>query len=285
MDKDTYRSKMLTVGIWVTGLATAGFMVADVAVRPTLTWLSLMPVYCLAVFALLHSISLLGTRRALWFLVLGLILSFVAEYLGTNFGAISGSHWFARPRDLYVQVGVRLPGRVSLAVVLTWYGMLYLAFLVATYLLRARPSDASAFAAVPMASGLAMALWQLTAGPVAIMRGTVKFAQNGFYHGIPLSNFVGWFATSIFIVLFFQAIEPAAVDTDRFVKEKQTANFAFAMFGLSLLYSTLMCFRFHLTGAAWLGVVIMLLTVLAFSIRGKVKHPVANMRQATNPTG
>ncbi len=284
MDTDSYHSRMLTISIWIAGLATAGFMVADIITKPPVTWLTLMPVYCLAVFALLHSMSFLGPRRALWFLTVGLLVSFAAEYLGTNFGAIFGSHWFARARDLRLEMGVMLPGRVPLGIVLTWYGMLYIAFLVSTYLVRSRPSNTSAFTAVPLATGLLMAFWQLTAGPMAVVRGTMGFARSGFYHGIPLSSFIGWFATAMFVILFFQTIEPAAADTDRFLKNPRTGSLAFIMFGLTLVYPIVMCFRMKLFGAAWLGVVVLLLVMLTFAIRGRSLVPVARMNKAMNPT-
>jgi len=266
--KDTYHSKFLSWGIWVTGLATAGFMVADIVIRPPLAWLSLMPCYCLAAFVLLHSLTVLGPRRALWLLVLGLVLPFVAEYLGTNFGAIFGSHWFARARDLRIPVGLMLPGRVPLTTVLSWYGHLYLVFLISVYLVQVRPSDVSAFAAAPLTAALLIALWQLTAGPVAVGRGQLGFANNGFYHGIPLASFAGWFATTLFILLFYQIVEPRAADADRFREpDQRIAPLAFVMFGVTLLYPTLLCFRLNFTGAGWLGIAVFLLYVLALAIR------------------
>lgn len=274
MNRDATDSRFLRAGVWLMALAAAGFMVADLVTRPPAAWLSMMPVYCLAAFAMLHSIAFLGTRRALWFLALGLILAFVAEYLGTNFGAIFGSHWFARVRDLRVQVGAMLPGRVPLTVVLGWYGQLYLAFVVAVFLVQSQPRDVSSFAATPLAAGLLMALWQLAAGPMAVERGMMGFANNGFYHGVPLSSFVGWFATAMFITLFFIAVEPAAADAGRFrAPSGRVAPLVFALFGASLLYPALMCFRFGLTGAAWLGVAVLLLFTLSMAIRGRRPAP------------
>ncbi len=281
VQEQTRHSKLLVAGLWTVGLTTIGFMAADFIVRPTVTWLSLMPVYSLAVFALLHSFTHMNTRQALWFLALGLILAFVAEYFGTNFGAVFGSHYFARSRDLAVTIGVRLPGRVSLAVVLSWYSMLYLTFVVATHLLHARRTDASAFAAVPLTAGLLMAFWQITAGPMAIARGTVRYLQDGFYHGLPLSSFIGWFVTAVFIVLFFQTVEPDAVDAPRLNRNAGVARLAYLMFGMTLLYPALMCFRFHMTGAAWLGTAIILIGALAFAVRDRAPHPVARLSAAT----
>ncbi|MEO0079935.1 MAG: hypothetical protein ABIK44_04600 [candidate division WOR-3 bacterium] len=162
MPKDTYNSRLLSIGIWFMALATVGFMIADLITRPPLLWLSLMPIYCLAAFALLHSFTFLGPRRALWLLVLGLVLAYVAEYLGTNFGAIFGSHWFTRARDLRIQVGLMLPGRVPLATVLNWYGQLYLVFVLSVFLVQARPSDVSAFSAAPLA---ALCSWRCGSSP------------------------------------------------------------------------------------------------------------------------
>jgi len=283
MSDDINRSKMLNIGIWIAGLATALAMVADVAVRPTQVWLSLMPAYCLAAFALLHSLRHLGTRKGLWFLALGLVLPFIAEYLGTNFGAIFGSHWFSRARDLSVEVGVTLPGNVPLASVLTWYGMLYIAFLTSTYILNSKPRESSSFAAVPLTAGLLLALWQLAAGPVASARHLVGFGQNGFYHGIPLSSFVGWFSTGMFITLFIQAVEPETASVERFAAAGQTSLAALGMFGLAVLYSASMCFRFKMFGAGWLGVVVILMLLLAVSIRSRTPVRAAELHKAASP--
>ncbi|MBM3315141.1 carotenoid biosynthesis protein, partial [candidate division WOR-3 bacterium] len=212
----------------------------------------------------------LGIKRALWFLALGLVVSFVAEYLGTNFGAIFGTHWFSRARDLRAQVSMMLPGRVPLAVVLTWYGMLYLTFLTSVYLVRARPAEVSAFATAPLAAGFLMTIWQLTAGPVAVAQGMMGFVNRGFYHSVPLSSFVGWFVTTLFILLFFQIVEPGAADAERFHQPGQRlATLAFVLFGAQLLYGALGCFRLNFTGAAWLGVSVFLLFLLAMVVRSR----------------
>jgi len=285
MERDTYNSKLLTWGIWITGLATAGFMVADVMVRPPAFWLALMPVYALAAFALLHSFTYLGSRRAIWFLALGLILPFISEYLGANFGAIFGSQWFAHARDMRVNVGLMLPGRIPLTAVLTWYGLLYLVFISAVYLLQARTSDVSSFATVPLVGALLMACWQLSAGPATVGRSLMGFAQNGFYHHVPLSSFVGWFVTTMFVLLFFQIVEPSAVDAGRFGQpEQRLAPLSFAMYGACVLYASTICLRMNATGAGWLGVVVFLVFMLAMAARARTPQPSPQLHQAPSTT-
>ena len=278
MKKDTYHSKLLTWGIWITGLGAAGFMAADILVRPSLGWVQLMPVYCLAAFALMHSFTFMGTRRAVWFMALGLILPFVAEYLGTNFGAIFGSQWLHRAQDLRIPMGMMLPGRVPLTAVLTWYGMLYVTFVSSVYLLKARTSDISAFSTVPLTAGLLMALWQLPAGPASMSRHMMTFTQNGFYHGIPLSSFIGWFVTALFVVLFFQIMEPTAVDADRFREpEQRLAPLTFAMYAGMVGYSGLICLRQNMAGAGWLGMVVVLIFSLTLLVRSRATSPVMEL--------
>lgn len=284
METRYHDNKLLTTAIWGVGLATLLFMVADVVVRPNQTWLSLMPVYGIAVFVLLHSITFFGPRPALWFLALGSILPFLAEYLGINFGAVFGSHWFSKPSDYNLGTGLMLPGGVTLASVLTWYGMLYLSFLVASYLVRSRPSNASTFASVPLAAGLVIAVWQLTAAPVAVARGALSFVNQGFYHDVPVSSFVGWFSTTLFILLFFQALEPSTADSDRFLApDRRIALLPVSLFGLTLLYGTLMCFRLGLTGAGWLGVVFVLLMLLSCAVRSRSLSPSRPMERVPSP--
>ncbi|HDQ99386.1 MAG TPA: carotenoid biosynthesis protein [candidate division WOR-3 bacterium] len=278
MQNETRHSPLLTWGARGIAVAAAGFMLADFIVRPTTVWLSLMPVYCLAAFALVHSFTFMkDTRQVAWFLFLGLVLPFIAEWLGTNFGAIFGSHYYARARELTVDVGIRLPGRVSLAAVLSWYAMLYLTFVTSTHLLRARSTKPSSFAAVPMTAGLMMMLWQFTAGPVAIYRGFARYAQEGLYHGLPISSFVGWFATPLFIVLFFLAIEPSSVDGARLAPARKENSLALAVFGATLGYPALLCFRFGMTGAAWLGLGMVMLYLLTLAIRARAPRPFARL--------
>lgn len=283
MYKDTYNSKTLSVGIWFMLAATAVLMVANLVVRPPLNWLRLAPVYTLAAFTLLHGFTFLGVRRTLWFLALGLVVSYVAEYLGSNFGAIFGTHWFSRVHDLRLPVGVMLPGRIPLAIVLTWYGMLYVTFITAVFLVRSRPSEPSAFATVPLAAGLLMALWQLTAGPVAVAWGLMGFVNKGFYHSVPLSSFVGWAATTLFILLFFIAVEPESANADRFrMTPRPVPELPLVMFGMQLLYGTVTCFFLNFTGAAWLGVLVLVLYLLAIAVT--TRRAVPQLTPAENVT-
>lgn len=283
MHKDTYNSRTLAAGIWFMLATTAALMVANLATRPPLNWLRLSPVYTLAAFTLLHGFTFLGVRRTLWFLTLGLVLSYVAEYLGTNFGAIFGTHWFSRVRDLRLPVGVMLPGRIPLAVVLTWYGMLYVTFLTAIFLVRARPSEPSPFATVPIAAGLLMALWQLTAAPVAVAWGMMGFINKGFYHSVPLSSFVGWAVTTLFILLFFIAIEPESADAARFHRHTSARAIPvlpLLMFGMQLLYGTVACFLLNFSGAAWLGTFVLVLYLLAIAV--STRRRISQLNPAEN---
>jgi uncharacterized membrane protein len=285
MAKDSSQNRLLSWGTWFSGIAVVGFMAADVIVRPSAAWLGMMPVYCLAAFALLHSMTLLGLRRSLWFLVLGLVLSYIAEYLGTNFGAIFGSQWFMRSRDLQISVGAVLPGRVPLTAVLTWYGLLYVTFTASVHLLKARPTDVSAFAAVPLSAGLMMALWQLPAAPVALVRHIMGFAQNGYYHGVPLSSFIGWFATAVFVVLFFIVVEPGAADASLQAEPgHRITPLVLAMYGACVLYPSVICFRANMTGAGWLGITVMLLFALALVARSREAQPAAVLTPAKDAT-
>ena len=270
MRSDRYNSRLLTWGIWLVTLATVGFMIANTIQKQPYQWLVLMPVYCLAVFALLHSLDFMGVRKALWFLALGLIVPYVAEYLGINFNAVFGGHWYATVRDLGLPFGVILPGYVPLAAVLTWYGMLYVTFVASIFMLKARRSDLSSFATVPMAAGILAALWQVTAGPAMVGRAMMTFSQGGFYHSIPLASFIGWFVTTMFVTLFFQVLEPGAVEYGRFERpDARLAPLAVFMFGAAVLHSTAVCLRLGFNDAGWMGVGVLLLYVVVMVARAR----------------
>jgi uncharacterized membrane protein len=281
MQDDTHHSRLLTFGIWTTGLGAVAFMLADAVTRPPVHWLALMPAYCLAAFALLHSFTFLGERRALWFLALGMILPFTAEYLSANFGAVFGGQWFARAQDLGLDVGVMLPGGIPLGTVFTWYAVLYLAFVSAVYLLRTRRSEFRSFVALPLAGALLVTLWQLVAGPAAVSRAMTGFSGDGFFQRIPLSSFAGWFATTMLVTLFFQSVEPGAVDASRFKEPRQgLAPMAIVMFGTTVLHASAVCIRMNATGVGWIGVVVFLVFALAMAARSRPAATVAHLQPA-----
>jgi len=276
---ETRSSRLLTAGILVTCLATAGAMIADVFVPTPAPWLAIVPVYCLAAFVVSHSFVFLGARRAIWFLAVATILPFVTQFISTNLVAVSASQWLARTDDPTLSTGLLLPGQVPLNAIVTWYGLLYIVFTSSVLLLRARASDHSSFASVPLLGALLATLWRLASGPAAVGRSTPAPADNGLFQQIPLASFVGWFVIAMFVLLFFQIVEPGAVDVDQFAEsEPRLAPTSAMMYGACLLHASAVCLRTNATGAGWLGVVVFLLFTLA--VASSSTKPATPLRQA-----
>lgn len=53
-----------------------------------------------------------------------------------------------------------------------------------------------------------MTAWDLFLDPQMVSEGYWAWARRGWYRGIPLSNFVGWFATGLAIMSLFEIALP-----------------------------------------------------------------------------
>lgn len=283
MEQDSIpNSRLLSTGVRAVGLITAGTMIADVIIPASTVRLAMVPAYCMAAFVVLHSITFLGVRRAMWFLAAATILPFTAIFVGANF-VTPGSKWLVPAMEPLGNAGPMLPGQVPLSGVVTWFGLLYLVFTSAVYLLKAKTSDPGAFAFVPMLGALLVLLWQLSAAPAAAGRAMATQAEAGFFQNVPSTAFLGWFAVALFIILFFEVVEPGSVDAGRFAEPgHRLAALGPVMYGASLLHASATCLKTNATGAGWLGIVVFLSFALAAAVRGTTFGQTGQLHTATS---
>jgi uncharacterized membrane protein len=174
-----------------------------------------------------HSLHVKGVRQTVAFFTLSWIITFVAEFLGSNFGLIFGSY------DYTSAVGPLLGG-VSLAVPFNWSILQYAALMLVDWLLGLGGEGRGVAwygkvlwsALIALTAGFILTAAALMCDPAYVsgvwaqVTGTPPWWwwEGGSYlpelqvwqgsGGIPVQNFVGWTATTFLVVfvfnLFFQ---------------------------------------------------------------------------------
>jgi putative membrane protein len=136
-----------------------------------------------------------STGRLLTVLFIVILFTWLVEFAGVQFGIPFGS---------YEYTGLLQPqlADVPLLIPLAWMMMLAPSWAITEVLLRSRIQYLGgeqssryrlAFAAV---AGLAFTAWDLYLDPMMVGRGLWSWQQSGSYFGIPLSNYLGWWAAS-----------------------------------------------------------------------------------------
>ncbi|MFK7920134.1 MAG: carotenoid biosynthesis protein [Ilumatobacter sp.] len=125
------------------------------------------------------------------------------ERFGTRTGVPFGRYAYTsalRPQVAHVPVIVPL----------AWFGMGLPAREAADAALGSHSTPATRIAL----GSAAMTAWDLFLDPQMVGEGYWRWARNGLYRGIPLSNYVGWFITGLGIMALFEALVPSNDDPE-----------------------------------------------------------------------
>lgn len=127
----------------------------------------------------------------------------LVERLGTATGV---------PFGRYRYTGALRPeiGGVPAIVPLAWFAMAVPARATA----HAALGDRSSTAGRVLLGGAALTAWDLFLDPQMVGEGYWRWARGGVYRGIPLTNYLGWFATGTVIMAVLDALLPASVPVD-----------------------------------------------------------------------
>jgi len=119
------------------------------------------------------------------------------ERLGTQTGL---------PFGRYAYTGVLRPqiANVPVIVPLAWFAM----SLPSRETAHAALGDRSSARSRLVVGSAAMTAWDLFLDPQMVGEGYWAWARRGVYRGIPLSNFVGWFATGLAVMAALEALLP-----------------------------------------------------------------------------
>ncbi len=169
-----------------------------------------------------HSVHVKGWQQTVAFFGLTMVLSFLAEYVGANYGWIFGSY------DYTPTSGPSING-VSVLVPFTWGIIVYAVFMLIDWLLDLRGERRGRTwygkviwsALIALTTGIGVAAWDLMADPVWVSgvwedvlgKPGWWWWDGGAYlpdlkvwqgaGGIPIQNFFGWMAVTFVIVFIF----------------------------------------------------------------------------------
>jgi putative membrane protein len=186
--------------------------VGTVAMRPYV--FAFLAVYLVA------AVTHLGWRKTLWFTIVGYLIAFLSEFSSINTGFPYGWYYYidaTRDRELWV-AGV--PFFDSLSYVFLTYCSYTAALLVVSpakawggnfVILETRAIRRSL--AVLFLGSLFQVFLDIIIDPVALqgrrwfLGQIYGYREAGVHFGVPLSNYVGWWLTSICLVLALQVID------------------------------------------------------------------------------
>jgi uncharacterized membrane protein len=155
------------------------------------------------------AIVLLGRRPALWFAIVGIVLGWFAEQMGSSRG------WFFG-RYTYTDVlGLRV-GDVPFIVPLMWFGLPFVCMVLANLILWRRPVDHAAagwgrVALTALFAAMLITAFDLGADPyfVYVLKAWIMEKPGGGWFGETLQGFVGWMVVCFAVVLLFRIAAPA----------------------------------------------------------------------------
>ncbi|MET0662707.1 MAG: carotenoid biosynthesis protein [Ilumatobacteraceae bacterium] len=186
----------------VTGTVTAAAMIATPLVPRggrQRRALSSVVVVAMAATTAANAGARWGTARALTALGAVGVTTTVIEGVGTATGVPFGRYEYTdalRPRV----------GRVPAIVPLAWFAMAVPAREVAHAAIGPRSGRTSRV----VVGAAALTAWDLFLDPQMVGEGYWRWARRGWYRGIPLGNYVGWFATGLGVMAIIERALPVA---------------------------------------------------------------------------
>lgn len=175
-------------------LALAQIAIPLTSEDATIEWLSSLVVAAFFATSLAVAIGHWGAARAGAAAAFVVVATLGVERLGTATGFPFGD---------YEYTGALRPtiGGVPAIVPLAWFAMGATALEVGHHVRASRPGAV-------VVGALALTAWDLFLDPQMVDAGYWEWAADGAYHGIPLSNYGGWFLTGVVVLGVIELIRP-----------------------------------------------------------------------------
>ena len=236
-----------------TFLAGAGWwMTQDPAVTVyRWAWRLSAPSYIIfgAIAIFLHARPRFGLKKALKLLAAGTLISLFFELLGTMTGIPFGDYTYSP------YMGYQIADLVPFTIPLSWFYMVYASLAIVSRLFRADHSEKTKSAWALMAGAL-MTAWDIALDP-AMSRATAHWTWatdgDGFFYGMPLTNWFGWFLTGSIIARAMLYVS----GTTNFDRKVSPSRLPLVVYGINGLMPIAICLRHELWWAAILGAIAM----------------------------
>jgi len=204
-----------------------------------------------ALAAMCHAAARFGWQRALGLFAIGVAISLGSELTGTSTGLPFG------PYSYTPLLGYRILGLVPFPIPMSWFYMLYCALAMCGRLLA--PGDPAPDAGAvrwrwAAIAGVILTAWDVSMDPAMTVATTHwVWHTSGFFYGMPLLNWFGWWLTGTLVSRAMLAIIPPSA----FARRVAPANFPLALYALNGIMPIALCLRHGLWWAAILGAIAM----------------------------
>ena len=234
-------------------LAGAGWWITG---EPALTvyrwgWKLSAPSYVIfgAIAILLHARQRFGRKKTLKLFAVGTSISLFFELLGTSTGIPFGDYTYSPV------MGYRIADLVPFMIPLSWFYMVYASLAIVSRLFRADHSEKTKSAWALMAGAL-MTAWDIALDP-AMSRATAHWTWetdgDGFFYGMPFTNWIGWLLTGSIIARAMLYVS----GTTNFDRKVSPSRLPLVIYGINGLMPIAICLRHGLWWAAILGAIAM----------------------------
>jgi putative membrane protein len=212
----------------------------------------------------LHATHRFGIGKALGLLIAGVGISLASELLGTSTGLPFG------PYSYTTLLGYRIAGLVPFPIPLSWFYMVYASITLTGRLLPVRDTERSR-TAWAFSAGAILTAWDVAMDP-AMSSATAhwQWHTTGFFYGMPLSNWVGWFLTGSIVARAMLAI----VQPREFAEKASPSQLPAVIYAVNGIMPIAICLRHGLWWAGILGAVAMSIPLLFSARTERVAPPV-----------
>ncbi|MBN2230992.1 MAG: carotenoid biosynthesis protein [Candidatus Thorarchaeota archaeon] len=149
-------------------------------------------------FVLLHGSKFYGPKNLIVFIIITFTISWTLESLSIAIGFPFGNYYYT---------GLGKIGEVPWIIMPAYLGTGYLSWSIAHILVgKFTPEiQGKQIGLIPFVAAFVMVMWDLVMDPIlSTIQGEWVWEDGGFYFGVPLTNYFGWFFT-IFLIYFIFA--------------------------------------------------------------------------------
>ena len=172
---------------------------------------SMVEVLYLVLFAVCcasHVGQRIGLRKTLLSLGAIAMVAFTTEYVGVTTGKIFGYYVYSdrlQPQILGIPI----------AIALGWFGISCVGVESFSYFLRRIPRKVG-YVIVSAMGGLLAVSWDLVGDPVNVAAENWEWLTEGWYFGIPLQNFLGWWILGFItcLILIYLTFDEESLKSD-----------------------------------------------------------------------
>ena len=187
-------TKIGLLSLWV--LVLAYFIVSILAVSISAP-VGFIGVFVTFLFVVLHGSRFYGWKNIFVFIAITFAISWILESLSIATGI---------PFGFYYYTGIGKIGEVPWIIMPAYLGTGYLSWIISHIFLSnyGQKVKGKEILLIPLIASFIMVMWDLCMDPIlSTIKGEWVWINVGYYFGVPLTNFIGWFVTVFLIYIVF----------------------------------------------------------------------------------